>query len=178
MYSLFNVESAAPESARRGSKLILGQGVDKLEVSATRPMNQWSFSAFGVDFTISADAGDILQDCLEYLPPGWTRASSKRSGAEYSVTRHSQFRAAGEGNFSLEKDGRELFHCDDRTEFLERFGSIVALHVADNSRELVFVHAGVVGWGGRAIVIPGRSFSGKTTLVAALVRCRGELLLG
>jgi hypothetical protein len=27
------------------------------------------------------------------------------------------------------------------------------------------VHAGVVGWQGRAIVIPGRSYSGKTTLV-------------
>jgi hypothetical protein len=34
----------------------------------------------------------------------------------------------------------------------------------------VFVHAGAVGWRGRAIVIPGRSFTGKSTLVAALVR--------
>ena len=34
----------------------------------------------------------------------------------------------------------------------------------------LFVHAGVVGWQGQAIVIPGRSFSGKTTLTAALVQ--------
>jgi hypothetical protein len=33
----------------------------------------------------------------------------------------------------------------------------------------LFVHAGVVGWHPRAIVIPGRSFSGKTTLVKALM---------
>ncbi len=32
------------------------------------------------------------------------------------------------------------------------------------------MHAGVVGWRGRAIVIPGHSFAGKSTLVAALVR--------
>ena len=32
-----------------------------------------------------------------------------------------------------------------------------------------FVHAGVVAWKGRAIVIPGRSQSGKTTLVKALL---------
>jgi hypothetical protein len=32
------------------------------------------------------------------------------------------------------------------------------------------VHAGVVAYGSRAIVIPGRSFSGKTTLVAELVK--------
>jgi len=34
----------------------------------------------------------------------------------------------------------------------------------------VFVHAGVVSWNNRAIVIPGISESGKTTLVAELVR--------
>ena len=155
---------------RRGSKLVHGRGEDKLKVSATRQLNRCSFSAFGVDFTISADAGDILQDLLEYLPPGWTRALSRCDGAEYSVTHHSQSVVAGQRKLGLAKDGRELFRCDDHTEFLERFGSIVALHVADNSRKLVFIHAGVVGWGGRAIVIPGRSFSGKTTLVAELVR--------
>jgi hypothetical protein len=34
----------------------------------------------------------------------------------------------------------------------------------------VFVHAGVVGWRGRAILVPGASYTGKTTLVAELVR--------
>lgn len=34
----------------------------------------------------------------------------------------------------------------------------------------LFVHAGVVGWKGKAIVIPGRSMSGKSTLVAELIR--------
>jgi hypothetical protein len=32
------------------------------------------------------------------------------------------------------------------------------------------VHAGVVGWNGQAIVIPGRSYSGKSSLVTALVK--------
>ena len=43
-------------------------------------------------------------------------------------------------------------------------------YVADRARYRVFVHAGVVGWQGRAIVIPGASHSGKSSLVAALVR--------
>jgi len=42
----------------------------------------------------------------------------------------------------------------------------IALHAPDH----VFVHAGVVAFGGRAIVLPGSSLAGKTTLVAALVR--------
>jgi len=48
--------------------------------------------------------------------------------------------------------------------------SALELSVSRNARGVVFVHAGVVGWRGRAILIPGRSRSGKTSLVASLVR--------
>jgi len=34
----------------------------------------------------------------------------------------------------------------------------------------VFVHAGVVGWNGKAILLPADSFKGKSTMVAELVR--------
>ena len=47
--------------------------------------------------------------------------------------------------------------------------SEVHLAIAVHARDAVFVHAGVVTWNGRAIVIPGRSMSGKSTLVHALV---------
>jgi hypothetical protein len=46
----------------------------------------------------------------------------------------------------------------------------VQLMAAYLAEGYLFVHAGVVGWQGRAIVIPGRSFTGKTSLVTALVR--------
>jgi hypothetical protein len=48
----------------------------------------------------------------------------------------------------------------------EQVRSYISLHAPG----LVFVRAGVVGYDGRAVVIAGDSFSGKTTLVAALVR--------
>jgi hypothetical protein len=50
------------------------------------------------------------------------------------------------------------------------FQSDLHLFVAELARRRVFLHAGVVGWCGRAILIPGRSFSGKTTLVTELIR--------
>jgi hypothetical protein len=53
---------------------------------------------------------------------------------------------------------------------LEVLESELRMFVASNSPGYVFIHAGVVAQGNRAIVIPGRSFSGKTTLVAELVR--------
>lgn len=62
--------------------------------------------------------------------------------------------------------GKELT-LDD---MLDRFDAISSLAVAELSDEKLFVHAGVVEWQGRAILIPGKSHSGKTTLVAELVK--------
>ncbi|MBT9585591.1 hypothetical protein IV102_19780 [bacterium] len=38
----------------------------------------------------------------------------------------------------------------------------------------VFVHAGVVGWQGRALLLPGSSYTGKSTLTHALIRLGAE----
>ena len=42
--------------------------------------------------------------------------------------------------------------------------------ISANAREWTFVHAGVVTHLGRALLLPGATLSGKTTLVAALLR--------
>ncbi|MGH2873830.1 MAG: hypothetical protein ACRDL5_15385, partial [Solirubrobacteraceae bacterium] len=43
-------------------------------------------------------------------------------------------------------------------------------HVLARATECAYIHAGCVGHSGRAILIPGKSDHGKTTLTAALVR--------
>jgi hypothetical protein len=53
---------------------------------------------------------------------------------------------------------------------VDAFESDVQLYVAEMAPRRVFVHAGVVGWKGHAVLFPGRSFSGKTTLTAEFVR--------
>jgi hypothetical protein len=53
---------------------------------------------------------------------------------------------------------------------LDLLRSCLEYRIASGARSRLFVHAGVVEWRGRAILIPGRSRSGKTTLVSALVR--------
>jgi hypothetical protein len=75
-------------------------------------------------------------------------------------------------------EGDPLFEITENGTFLGAETSLQAakevveswaqLTVATLARELVFVHAGVVSWRNKAIVIPGRSWSGKTTLVLAL----------
>jgi hypothetical protein len=58
----------------------------------------------------------------------------------------------------------------DLDSVLDTLRGDLKLHVAAFATSRVFVHAGVVGWRGRAIVLPGRTYAGKSTLVAALVR--------
>jgi hypothetical protein len=61
-------------------------------------------------------------------------------------------------------------------DLFEAFETDLRTTIALRSRRFVFIHAGVVGWRGRAIVIPGRSLTGKSTLVEALVRAGAEYL--
>jgi hypothetical protein len=62
----------------------------------------------------------------------------------------------------------------DLSTVLEDFERRMKMYVAEMARRRVFIHAGVVGWRGRAILIPGRSMSGKTTLIAELTRAGAE----
>jgi hypothetical protein len=64
----------------------------------------------------------------------------------------------------------QLYRGGDLDRLLREYDSIFRLAVAALAPRRVFVHAGVVGWNGHAILMPGRTLSGKTTLTAALVR--------
>ena len=69
----------------------------------------------------------------------------------------------------LYADAVRLARTKDTDQVLEALERNLHLYVAERARRRVFVHAGVVGWRGRAIVIPGRTMSGKSTLIKALV---------
>ena len=80
--------------------------------------------------------------------------------------------------YSWNRNSRDSLYKNDephplrvkRDDLLERLGSAVRIAVAEYAVGRVFIHAGVVGWKGKAIIIPARSFKGKTTLTAELVR--------
>lgn len=68
----------------------------------------------------------------------------------------------------------KIFEDENRVNFFDFIESRLRLTVAEFASERVFLHAGVVGWNGKAIIIPAKSFSGKTTLVAELVKKGAE----
>jgi hypothetical protein len=73
-------------------------------------------------------------------------------------------------------DSERVLETQSWSEALHCLESHIQLHVAEMTREWVFVHAGVVGWRGQAILLPGRSFAGKSSLVAALLKAGAEYL--
>lgn len=53
---------------------------------------------------------------------------------------------------------------------LEQAAAHLTMYIAEHAPACVFVHAGVVEWQGRALLLPAASFGGKSSLVAELVR--------
>lgn len=72
--------------------------------------------------------------------------------------------------FTLYEDAETALTSRSRRAVLEDLERRMKIYVAEMAPRRVFVHAGVVGWQGRAIVLPGSSYAGKTSLVAALVK--------
>ena len=73
----------------------------------------------------------------------------------------------GEAFWAQEEDPESLRH---------RLQQLVQMRLTAEATGFVFLHAGVVKWGAGALVIPGPSRAGKSTLVLELVRAGGAFL--
>jgi hypothetical protein len=73
------------------------------------------------------------------------------------------------GIFHLFQNGELTNHSDSEYILFKYFNAVLRVTVAENAVDTVFVHAGVVGLNSKAVIFPGRSFRGKTTLVKALI---------
>lgn len=134
-----------------------------------------SFISYGVRVGIRVNRPAALDQLITHLPPGWKASPSPvveklyslfvgGEGARPNIRRYNLLYA------DILRSARSL----DLEQILDAFESDLHLYIAEAARRRVFVHAGVVGWKGKAIVIPGRSFSGKSTLVAEMVRAGAE----
>ena len=135
----------------------------------------WEFGftlkSYGVKLGVRVNDPLALEQVHAYLPAGWQRANGAAVDRLYSIQVGGNSAHANGRRFStVYADDLRIIRSRNLAEVLERFESDLRLFVGEWTRHRVFVHAGVVGWKGRAIVIPGRSFSGKTSLVAELVK--------
>ena len=116
-----------------------------------------TLESFGVPYEITGAA----TQWRAAVPPQ-TKTSRRTPLRRYAIERD------GEG-LRLLLDGAELGHALDGRALSDLLEGDLALFVASHAPDRIFVHAGVVGWQGAALLVPGRTMSGKSTLIAALV---------
>ena len=131
----------------------------------------FSLKSYGVRIGIRSNDPAALERVCSHLPSEWERVSSAVVDRVYSI------KIGGKGSRAsvrrlnlLYGDDVQLARSPDLDSVFETLESDLRIFVAELAKDRVFVHAGVVAWKGQAIVIPGRSYSGKSTLVAELVR--------
>lgn len=144
------------------------------------PIRDWQKDAefdvyiesYGVKIRISAherEAFQTIEKILQAILPDCFRIIEKTY-----VEHHFTLVWDADGKDSLYLNEKEVPSDRSRKDVLRGFETQLRLTVAEYAPERVFVHAGVVAWKDLAIVIPARSFQGKTSLVAALVK-RGAI---
>jgi hypothetical protein len=124
--------------------------------------------AFGVTVAVTADPENFAA-VSDFLPP---RARPVRHSPEKG--RFALVKDADGGLLSVMCDEKQIAGPFDLRLALGILDAELRMYIALHAPNHVFVHAGVVGVDGHAIVLPGRSFAGKTTLVAALVKAGAE----
>ncbi len=142
------------------------RGVPSLLKDSSR-ICDFAFRAYGVRIGIRTDHPDVLARILAHLPPGWEPLESSRVERLYAVYRGA---STDDSAYVLYADARQMLQTVELELLLSNLVLDLQLYIAERAHDRVFVHAGVVGWRGHALVLPGRSHSGKTLLVRALVR--------
>jgi hypothetical protein len=124
---------------------------------------------------VRTNAPALLARLAPHLPPGWRACGSPFVDEVFSLW----VDPGGEGGprpTRVYAGRRRRARTQDLTQAFAVLEREIRQSVAASASRRTFVHAGVVGWRGRAIVVPGKSRSGKTTLVAELVKA-GALYL-
>ena len=127
-------------------------------------------SAFGLHIAVDTDPA-LLLDVVPWLPDGWAApASSTTIDRTYTLGVDRPAEEPGLLTYAFAVNGEHRYRSPSLALFSDYFENDLHHYIATYTRQgYVFVHAGVAVWSGRAIVIPGRSYAGKSTLTRALL---------
>jgi hypothetical protein len=131
----------------------------------------FSFTSYGVQVGVRTNDPSVLAEVRACLPHG--ARLSKPAGLDllYSFRRAEAPRRKGLRAYHLlYEESVQVARSEDFDLLLQAFRDHAEFAIPQISPRHIFVHAGVVGWRDSAIVLPGRSFTGKSRLVAAMVK--------
>jgi hypothetical protein len=120
-------------------------------------------TAYGVKLDVEVQDEALLPTVEQILPPDW------EPSGEFPEDGHFTLSGGSNGTYDVVVDGVPIATGSPADVALHVLDSQLRARVARLAQDRIFVHAGVVSLGERALLLPGPSFSGKTTLVAVLV---------
>src|SRR3981189_2021508 len=130
-----------------------------------------TLSSFGVRAGVRVNVSGVLPNVLPLLPPGWKKSRGVAVQRLYSLVVAQGCERAGVRRLHvLYADSMRLARGVALDQVLAALETDLQRHTAKAASDMTFLHAGVVGWHGRAIVFPGQSLCGKTTLVREMLR--------
>ncbi len=122
--------------------------------------------SYGVKIGIRVNSREVLSRIFRFFPPYWKLAASNKVEHLLSV-----IVGNGENQASdLYRDNEKVNYFNDLESVLSNLESAIRSIISEHAVGKVFIHAGVVGWENRALVFPGRSHCGKSTLIRELVK--------
>ncbi len=130
----------------------------------SEPVFELMFEAYGVRVVVGVDDPALLGAVTQTLPPGWIETRTGTPVARV-VLRHSP-----DELYDLLVNEEVTGRARSAVQAIQLLDAKLRLTVAEHAPEFVFIHAGVVAWKNSALVLPGRTFTGKSTLVEALLR--------
>jgi hypothetical protein len=122
-----------------------------------------AFEAFGVRIGVTTDPAALLDRVVALLPPGSRACPTTAVEISFGIL------ADEDGSYRFTREGSPVMVGVDLDFALLLLDNQIRISVGLHAPNRIFVHAGVVAHRGRAIVLPGLSFAGKTTLVVALI---------
>ena len=122
-----------------------------------------AFECCGARIMLGSTDHQVLQDLIPLLPPGSSAIAPNKVDATLFIQKRPQH-----GLYCIQ-DSHEIPRGELAYRTLEELASEFHFIVSVFARPYLFVHAGVVAWCGHAIILPGHSMTGKSTLVSALV---------
>ncbi len=127
----------------------------------------FAFGSYGVSIEIRTNRLEILTEIENLLPPASSFISNQITVDFLFEVVWDEERERIAGFYR----NSEPQLCDnDLEKALHLIEIALRLTVAEFSPHLVFVHAGAVAFEDSAVIVPGMSRTGKTTLTAALIR--------
>jgi serine kinase of HPr protein (carbohydrate metabolism regulator) len=130
--------------------------------------NSFHCTAFRVGFRLTANSELLLSAMLQCAPFG-AQVCARPSASTYYPS-FALAKSPGRPDYCLIVDDQVIAESKELQSLLDHLTRSLMVHVANYAPDRVFLHAGVVGWQGHALVLPGASLAGKSTLVAELVR--------